>query len=140
MGRIWTHLCQFRGIVNTFGAYQNFYEVTTLRSSTPSAISWIGSVQAFLLLLVSALTGPLFDAGYTRTLMGVGSFLVIFGVVMTSLVKQYYQALLAQGVCVGIGGGILFVPSVAIVSTYFDKHRSLACGIAASGSSFGEHI
>jgi nitrate/nitrite transporter NarK len=71
--------------------------------------------------------------------MGVGSFLVIFGVMMTSLVKQYYQALLAQGVCVGIGGGILFVPSIAIVSTYFDKHRSFACGVAASGSSFGEH-
>jgi MFS family permease len=59
---------------------------------------------------------------------------------MTSLVKQYYQAFLAQGVCFGIGAGMLFVPSVAVVSTYFDKRRSLAVGISACGSSLGEHL
>jgi len=128
----------FRGIVNTFGAYQSFYEVDLLRSHSPSAISWIGSVQAFLLFLVSALTGPIFDAGYIRTLFGVGSFLVVFGTMMTSLVKQYYQAFLAQGICIGLGAGMMFVPSVAVVSTYFDKHRAFAIGVGASGSSIGE--
>ncbi|KAI0247525.1 major facilitator superfamily domain-containing protein [Lactifluus subvellereus] len=125
------------GIVNTFGAYQNFYEVNILRSHSPSAISWIGSVQGFLLLLVGALTGPLFDAGHIRTLVGVGSLLVVLSMVATSLVEQYYHAFLAQGVCFGIGAGMLFVPSVAVVSTYFDEHRSFAVGVAASGSSLG---
>ncbi|KAI9456064.1 MFS general substrate transporter [Lactarius psammicola] len=125
------------GIVNTFGAYQSFYEVDLLRSHSPSAISWIGSVQAFLLFLVSVLTGPIFDAGHTRTLLGVGSFLVVLGTMMTSLVKQYYQAFLAQGLCIGLGAGMMFVPSIAVVSTYFDKHRSFAIGVGASGSSFG---
>jgi Major Facilitator Superfamily len=134
-----TNLEQFRGIVNTFGAYHTFYQGHILHSHTPSAISWIGSIQGFLLLIVGALTGPLFDAGYTRTLISVGSFLVLFGLTMTSLVKQYYQAFLAQGVCFGIGAGMLFVPSVSIVSTYFDKHRSFAVGVAASGSSLGEY-
>ncbi len=57
---------------------------------------------------------------------------------MTSLVKQYYQAFLAQGVCFGIGAGMLFVPSVAVVSSYFDKYRSFSVGVAVSGSSLGE--
>lgn len=127
-----------RGIVNTFGAYQSFYEVNLLRSHSPSAISWIGSIQASLLFIVSALTGPVFDAGYTRTLLGVGSFLVILGTMMTSLANQYYQIFLAQGICTGIGAGMMFVPSIAVVSTYFDKNRAFAIGVGTSGSSIGK--
>lgn len=125
------------GIINTFGAYENFYQVNILRSHSPSAISWIGSMQGFLLLTVSAFTGPVFDAGYNRTLLSLGSFLIVLGLVMTSLVKQYYQAFLAQGVCFGIGAGMIFVPSLAVVSTYFQRHRALAVGVTASGSSLG---
>jgi MFS family permease len=131
---------RLRGIVNTFGAYHNFYQLDLLRSHSPSAIAWIGSIQGYLLLTVGALTGPIFDAGYSRSLLAVGSFLLVFGLMMTSLVGQYYQAFLAQGVCFGIGAGMLFVPSVAIVSTYFDKHRSFAVGVTASGSGIGEYF
>jgi len=125
------------GIVNTFGAYQNFYKRDLLRSHSPSAISWIGSIQGYLLLTVGALTGPCFDAGYGRFLLAIGSFLIVVGLMMTSLVGQYYQAFLAQGVCFGIGAGIVYVPSVAVVSTYFDKHRSFAVGVTVSGSGIG---
>jgi MFS family permease len=54
---------------------------------------------------------------------------------MTSLCTQYWEVILAQGLCVGLGSGCLFIPSVAIVSTYFSTKKSLATGIAASGSS-----
>lgn len=90
-------------------------------------------------MTISAFTGPIFDMGYNRTLLSLGSFLVVFSLMMTSLVKQYYQAFLAQGVCFGIGAGMIFVPSVAVVSTYFHSHRALAVGVTASGSSLGEH-
>jgi MFS family permease len=58
---------------------------------------------------------------------------------MTSISTTYYQVILAQGVCVGLGGGFLFIPSVAIIATYFRKRRSFAIGLAASGSSIGEN-
>ncbi|KAI0263581.1 MFS general substrate transporter [Gloeopeniophorella convolvens] len=125
------------GLINTFGAFQNFYEVDILSSHSPSSISWIGSMQGFLLLFVGALTGPIFDAGYIHALLGVGSVVVVFSIMMTSLAKSYYQAFLAQGVCFGIGAGMLFIPSMAVVTTYFDRHRSLAVGVTASGSSLG---
>lgn len=125
------------GIVNTFGAYQTYYEMHLLRSRSPSAISWIGSIQASLLFFVSVVTGPIFDAGHTRVLLGVGSFLVILGTMMTSLAKEYYQVVLAQALCTGLGAGMMFVPSIAIVSTYFEKNRAFAIGVGASGSSFG---
>ena len=66
-----------------------------------------------------------------------GSFLVVFGIMMTSISKEYYQVLLAQGICVGLGSGCLFVPSIAVVSTYFTTKRALATGIGVAGSSVG---
>jgi len=44
------------------------------------------------------------------------------GIFLTSWCKTYWQVLLAQGVCVGIGNGLVFVPSVALASTYFFKN------------------
>ena len=56
---------------------------------------------------------------------------------MLSICKTYWQVLLAQGVVVGIGTGMSFIPSVAIVGTYFTTKRSTAMGIGATGSSIG---
>ena len=70
-------------------------------------------------------------------MLWLGSFLTVFGLMMTSICIHYWQILLAQGVCVGLGNGCLFVPSMAIVATYFSKKRALATGIAVSGSSIG---
>lgn len=108
-----------------------------LRQESESRISWVGSIQAFLLLIVGIATGPLFDAGYFYALLSSGAFLIVFGMYMTSLCTSYWQIILAQGMCVGLGSGFLFVPSVAIVSTYFTTKKSFATGIAASGSSLG---
>jgi MFS family permease len=84
---------------------------------------------------VGVITGPLYDAGYFRTLLFTGSFLTVFGMMMTSICTEYWQVILAQGLTIGLGSGCLFIPSVAIVSTYFSTKKSLATGIAASGSS-----
>ncbi|PSN67532.1 MFS general substrate transporter [Corynespora cassiicola Philippines] len=125
------------GIINTFGSYQAYYETDLLTSSSPSAISWIGSIQAFLLLVVGAISGPIYDAGYFRALLLGGSFMLVLGQMMLSLCHTYWQVLLAQAFCIGIGAGALFIPSVAILSTYFTTRIATATGLAASGSSLG---
>lgn len=58
---------------------------------------------------------------------------------MLSLTKenQYYQILLSQGFGVGIGIGMIYVPSVAILSHYFRRRRNLVMTIVAAGSSLG---
>jgi MFS family permease len=67
-----------------------------------------------------------------------GTLLLILGQVTLSFCTQYWQVLLAQAFCIGIGTGALFVPSVAILSTYFTTRIATALGLAASGSSFGK--
>lgn len=125
------------GLINSFGVFQSYYTTTLIPSHSESAVSWIGSIEAFLLCCTTIFAGPIFDRGYARTLVVSGSVLVVFGLMMTSLCQQYWQLMLAQGLCLGIGHGGLFIVSIAIVPSYFSTRRSLAIGIAASGSSLG---
>ncbi|KAL4961067.1 major facilitator superfamily domain-containing protein [Aspergillus stella-maris] len=125
------------GILNTFGAYQTYYESGELFTASSSNISWVGSIAAFLLLFVGLFVGPVYDKGYLRTLLVVGSFMVVFGHMMLSLCKEFWQVVLAQGFVVGIGTGCLFVPCVAIIPQYFSTKLGAAMGLAASGSALG---
>lgn len=109
---------------------QTYYESGALFQTSSSNISWIGSLTAFLLLLTSPIAGPIFDRGYFRELLLFGGFLIVFGQMMLSLSKEYYQAVLSQGVAIGIGTGCLFVPSIAIVPQWFSTKTGMATGIA----------
>ncbi|TKA59217.1 hypothetical protein B0A55_12397, partial [Friedmanniomyces simplex] len=125
------------GLINAFGVWQTYYTTTLLPSSSNSAVSWIGSLEAFLLCCSTVFLGPLFDRGHARALVRAGSCLLVLGLLMTSLCTTYWQLILAQGICMGLGGGALFIVSVAIIPSYFSTQRAFAIGIAASGSSLG---
>jgi nitrate/nitrite transporter NarK len=68
-----------------------------------------------------------------------GSFLVVFGMMMTSLATQYYQIILAQGLVVGLGAACLFTSSISNVQVYFQQQRALATGITSCGGSIGKY-
>ncbi|KAL5338993.1 major facilitator superfamily domain-containing protein [Aspergillus crustosus] len=125
------------GVVNTWGVYQTYYEQTMLANMNSSTIAWIGSLQSFLLMLFGVVTGPLFDAGYFRALLGFGTIMLPFGFMMISISSKFWHLILAQGICIGLACGCLFVPAIAILPQYFRQKRGLANGIAATGSSIG---
>lgn len=57
---------------------------------------------------------------------------------MTSLSTEYWQLFLAQGICQGIGNGLLFCPAIAVVSTYFSsRKRAVAISLVACGGGTG---
>ena len=91
------------GYASSYGVYQAYYQIDLLSSFSPGTISWIGTVQVALLGLTGIVSGPLFDRGYIRWLLITGSAMIVFGLFMLSLAKEYWQILLAQGVCVGLG-------------------------------------
>ncbi|KAJ6551939.1 MFS general substrate transporter [Mycena capillaripes] len=130
--------CGF-GYATSFGVYQDFYVRTYLLHSSSSAVSWIGSVNIFIVLSGGFMVGRLHDCGYFYYLMYGGSFLISLSLFMLSLARpnQFYQVFLAQGVANGIGVGMTYVPCVAVISHHFQKRRALAMTIVASGSSLG---
>jgi hypothetical protein len=58
--------------------------------------------------------GALYDNYGPRWLLIGGSFLHVFGIMMTSLGTDYYQILLAQGVCSGLGVSAIFQPCMSL--------------------------
>ncbi|CAD0113981.1 unnamed protein product [Aureobasidium uvarum] len=120
-----------------FGVFQTYYESGVLIHASSSNISWVGAIQSYCVLLMGFLSGPIFDRGYLRPLLCVGSLLIVVGFMTLSVCHTFWQVLLAQGFCIGIGSGLLFVPAVAILPTYFNTKLGLAIGLAASGSSMG---
>ncbi|KAK7056369.1 hypothetical protein VNI00_002923 [Paramarasmius palmivorus] len=141
LGSFLIQVCNF-GYTSSFGVYQDFYVREYITNSSPSAISWIGSLNAFLLISGGVVAGRLYDRGYFYPLLYGGSLLTVFSLFMLSLAKpnHYYQVFLSQGVGAGLGGGLTYVPSVAITSQYFSKRRALAMTIIASGASIGAII
>lgn len=134
-----THLVLFNtwGFVNSFGVFQLYY-VNNMNLGSNSAISWIGSIQIFLVFGMGTFTGRALDGGWFRLVFWTGSVIYLFGLCMLSLCTTYWQVFLTHGVCVGFGFGLVFVPSIGLTSTYFShKKRAMAIAIAVCGSSSG---
>ena len=134
---VMSHLVVFGtwGYINSFGVFQTYY-ITTLGHSAAD-ISWVGSVQIWLLFFIGTFSGRATDAGYFRAVFLAGSFFQLLGVFMTSLSTKYWQLFLAQGLCTGIGNGLLFCPCLALLSSYFTTKRAFAIAISAAGSATG---
>lgn len=123
------------GLVSSFGVFQPYYEERL--GMVPSAVSWIGTMQIFLLLGVGIFSGRASDAGFAHEAVFLGSLLVVFGLFMASLSPHYYQLLLSQGVCIGLGMGILYIPGFSVTASYFEKKKAIALAIVNSGTGTG---
>lgn len=86
------------------------------------------------------MTGPLFDRGYYTALLLAGSLLQVFGLFMLSLCKEYYQLFLCHSICIGVGAGIVFTPSVSAAARCLPRPatRAKAMGLMACGSCVGK--
>lgn len=123
------------GFVLSFGAFQTYY--TSTLNLDPSTVSWIGSVQAWLMFFLGVFSGRALDAGLLRPTAIIGILFQLMGIFMMSLSTKYWQLFITQGLLTGIGGGIIFCPVMGLLSTYFSKHRGLAVGLATTGNSTG---
>ncbi|EFE31836.1 uncharacterized protein ARB_01436 [Trichophyton benhamiae CBS 112371] len=122
------------GLVMAHGAFQASYSQTVLPTTSQSALSWIGSVQAFFILFVGIFSSKAVGSSHFRHVTGTGLIIQLLGLVMTSISTKYYQFFLSEGVCVGIGSGLLFAPGITIATSYFSTKRPLAIAVATSGA------
>lgn len=126
------------GYSASFGVYQLYY--TAEFDFSPSQVSWVGSIQVFLTFFLGVLSGRSADAGLAQQTVLLGCFMGVLGTFVTSLATTYWQIFLAQGLCTGIGMGLMYMPTVAVISSYFQKKRALALTTSASGSGIGSIV
>ncbi|KAJ4267168.1 Peptide chain release factor 1, mitochondrial [Fusarium torreyae] len=131
------HLVAFNswGYLISFGIFQPYYEDQF--SLPPSTVSWVGSLEVCLIFFIGTFSGRAFDAGYYRTALAIGLFLQILSIFMTSIASEFWQVLLAQGICQGLGNGIIFAPTIANMTTYFTKKKTIAISAGACGAATG---
>ncbi|EED16307.1 monocarboxylate permease, putative [Talaromyces stipitatus ATCC 10500] len=125
------------GWTNCIGLFQDEYQTHQLKQYSSSTVSWITSVQFFFMLGMAPVAGKIFDSYGPRVPVLIGSILHVFGIMMTSLCKEYYQFFLSQSVVSGIGASFIFTPALSAPQTYFRKRRGVAAGLTVAGSSLG---
>jgi MFS family permease len=132
--------------VFTYGVYQALYEEMAKEPDTPftgsssALISLIGTLAVSLM----SMGGPfamIWSKLYSPSLVIVGGG-VIFGIayILASFGKQLWQFTITQGLLLGIGTCLSYVPTMAVAPTWFNKRRGLALGIIISGSGVGGMI
>lgn len=107
------------GIVNTYGTYASFYMQNLLPGRDILLLNLVGSTQSFVVLALSAPVGRFLDAGYSRTLIVIGTILVSLGSFLLSVVNgdgeynqgNYALIWLTQGFISGLGMACFFVSS-----------------------------
>ncbi|BGP18274.1 hypothetical protein JCM10213_007905 [Rhodosporidiobolus nylandii] len=133
-------LCCTFGVSNSFACFLNYYASHTLSTYTKTQISWIGSSHLFITFSSAFLAGVLFDKGYFRYQLTLGSVGWLVGVFCLSLCQEFWQIFLAQSVCQGLSLGIMFSPCLSVLGTYFKRRRAFVVGIATSGTAVGAVI
>jgi predicted MFS family arabinose efflux permease len=135
---LFSHLINFNsfGFMLSFGIFQKYY--TDTLGFSPSNVSWIGTTSLFMVYFVGVFSGRAMDAGFYQYTLGSGIAFQLIGVFATSFCTKYYQLFLAQGLCQGIGNGLVFCPAVALISTYFPpRRRAVAVSLVACGGATG---
>lgn len=69
-----------------------------------------------------------------------GSILASACLLMSVYAQNVLTLIFTIGIGTGFGLGLIYLPAIVSVTTYFDKYRSLATGIAVCGSGFGTFI
>ncbi|KAF5701786.1 riboflavin transporter MCH5 [Fusarium mundagurra] len=128
--------CTF-GLVTCVGVFLEHYQTGPLKEYSPSTISWITSLQVFFQVGGSAVWGRVYDSYGPRWLLLIGAPVYVFGIMMLSLSKEYYQILLSQSLVSSLGSGAVFAASLTSTTSWFQKKRGTVFGIVNSGSSAG---
>ena len=77
--------------------------------------------------------GALSDRFGARTVVLAGASLLGLGLSLASRATSLVEFQLAYGLLVGLAAGSFFAPMIATVSSWFDKHRSIAVSLVSAG-------
>ncbi|MDI9881995.1 MFS transporter [Flectobacillus longus] len=128
---------------NGFGIYTIplFYpSISEELALTKGVITQAPSNMYLILALCSPFCGWLLDRFAPRVILGIAAF--IMSILFLSLSKistfeQFKWYYLFFGVALSLGG---VIPSVYLISRWFDKHRGIALGLFLNASSLGATI
>uniref|UniRef100_T1IHA6 Major facilitator superfamily (MFS) profile domain-containing protein n=1 Tax=Strigamia maritima TaxID=126957 RepID=T1IHA6_STRMM len=126
------------GIIFSFGIL--LPEILIEFNEGQSLTSWVGSALAGTYLLIGPIAGALANKYGCRTVSIIGSFISAGAFAASVFANNIIYLIVSYGIIGGIGFGFIYLPSMVIIQTYFEKKRAFATGIAVCGSGIGMFI
>ncbi|TXT04134.1 uncharacterized protein COLE_07831 [Cutaneotrichosporon oleaginosum] len=124
------------GLMTANGQLQAYYLNNQLREYSKSDIAWFGSIQTLIEFSFAIFTGRYFDIHGARLLVSSATLLAFVSVIGLAFSREYYQFFLSF-VLFGFAASLIYAPSAAVASHWFDKRRGLAIGCIVAGSGLG---
>ncbi|KAJ5281797.1 hypothetical protein N7478_007169 [Penicillium angulare] len=131
------------GINFSFGVWQELYESmsktpnTPFTGATPAQIDLIGTLAIALMTAGAPFTTAWTKQYSPRAVVCSGSIIYAVALVLASFSQSLWQFILTQGVLVGVGTCMTYMPPVTVAPTWFSQNRGLAMGIIMSGTGAG---
>uniref|UniRef100_A0A4X2KW23 Monocarboxylate transporter 7 n=2 Tax=Vombatus ursinus TaxID=29139 RepID=A0A4X2KW23_VOMUR len=122
------------GVIKSFGVF--FNDIRDSFKETNSRISWIISICVFVLTFTAPLSTILTSRFGHRPVVIVGGLLVSSGMIVASFSQTVVHMYITIGIISGLGFCLSFLPTVTILSLYFEKRRSLVTAVASTGECF----
>jgi MFS family permease len=123
------------GVAYSFGAF--FAPMAAEFGTGSGATSLVFSITACCWFLLGSVSGRAVDRFGPRPVLLVGAVALAVGLLVTSAAQQLWVGYLGYGLGVGVAVACGYVPMVAAVSAWFDRHRAFAVGVAVAGIGVG---
>ncbi|KAI2810932.1 Mct1p [Blomia tropicalis] len=126
------------GVIYSFGLF--YFELARHFGASKAVTSMVVSLMNGMTYCIGPIASALTIKYGCRTVTIVGAICTSMGLFLSVFVPNVYVLYLTIGICSGFGFGLMYLPAIVIVTSYFEKKRAFATGIAVCGSGIGTAI
>jgi len=123
------------GLIYAFPVF--FDSIAKEFGASRAEVSAIFSIAEFVWFLSGFAGGFLADRWGPAKVVLMGAFFLAGGMFFASLSNDLNLLIACYALGVGIGGGLIYIPSISLVPKWFKRRRGLASGIAVCGTGVG---
>ena len=123
------------GVVYSFGVFLE--PIMADLKSSRSATSALYAIASSGFYFLGPATGWVGDRLGPRAITGFGALAMGGGLAATAYVTDISTAYLTYGLGVGLGAACAYIPTFAVVGGWFERWRTRALSIAATGTGLG---
>lgn len=121
------------GTIKSFGIF--LQDLMEEFGETNSRVSWIVSICVFVMTFNGPLSSVMTARFGFQLVVMLGGLLISAGTIATSFTTSVNQMYFTYGLVAGFGYCLTFLPTVTILSQYFNARRSLVTALASTGES-----
>lgn len=128
------------GLNFAFGVYQELYESPDgpfAGAASAAQIDLIGTLGVSLMTIGAPYASAWTKSYSPRTITAIGAVFFALANFLASVSEVLWQFVLSQGVLLGCGTCLTYIPAVTVAPGWFRERRGLAMGIVLSGTGIG---